>query len=333
MGKKKIKRKNNFDKIWPFLIEPISTAIIGLIAFLKPFNQPDIAIIIWAIGAIDSISSIVSRKQLISDAKEVLDEKMRDVQSASKILSLYSEIHDPDLIQLKKESLNKCLSELENLSNGYLPDIRNTTFYMWFINQFNNAEISISSVSSMPEKFWVEFEAERKSLQANYEAAERGCESKRIFILKNMDSLTEGESRKVFFEHYEHSVQSLITYEEQINDHDLWEIVKNGFVIIDDRVLLLDIGEPPNTTGRMSKIVAEIGNYRKAFNQLEITSIPAMTFLKSFLNRKINEYEKEYKSITELKKNRINEKQSFQIINNWESMLTDLDRINKIEEK
>jgi hypothetical protein len=318
-----------FEKFLPFA-EPVLAAIVGLVSLLPPFNRPDVAVIVWAVGALFTVSSISTRKQIVTELKESFEEELKEVRDASRILSLYSGIQDDDLIQLKRETLSRCLAELDNLSRGIAPDVRGASFYMWFIGQFKKARVSISSVSSMPESLWVTYELERKSLEANYEAAEqRGVDARRIFVVQDQALLLSADARQVFLDHLAHKVKAFVALPGQITDRTLWELVKEGFVIIDDRVLLVDTSHPPDTAGRMSKVASDIALYRKAFDQLELASIPAAKFLEDFLERHVAELEPRYGTLESLKDRATQAtgeeaKELRSVCEMWEAMVQDL---------
>lgn len=126
-------------------------------------------------------------------------------------------------------------------------------------------------ISTMMENEWNEDPAERKFIQSNFDAVARGVEIERIFVFN------EGEAYKYknnpYIKRYLASdkiITKFVDLEQlKMNNPKLLEIIKNGWIGIDDYALLVDLPSDGTSRGYVTLNKLEIRKAKECFDELQ----------------------------------------------------------------
>lgn len=137
-------------------------------------------------------------------------------------------------------------------------------------------------ISTMMENEWNEEPAERKFIQSNFDAADRGVEIERIFIF-NKNNAQKFKSNP-YIKRYLASnkiVSNFIDLEElKITKPKLLDIIKNGWIGIDDYALLVDLPSDGTSRGYVTLNKMEIKKAKDCFKELERLKQPLKDIMK-----------------------------------------------------
>lgn len=137
-------------------------------------------------------------------------------------------------------------------------------------------------ISTMMENEWNEEPAERKFIQSNFDAADRGVEIERIFIF-NKNNAQKFKSNP-YIKRYLASnkiVSNFVDLEElKITKPKLLDIIKNGWIGIDDYALLVDLPSDGTSRGYVTLNKMEIKKAKDCFKELERLKQPLKDIMK-----------------------------------------------------
>ena len=124
----------------------------------------------------------------------------------------------------------------------------------------------------MGEASWITSPAERKFLDANIAAAHRGTTIHRIFVTTRA-RLTQPANRAVISEHVNGPSRLVahIAWQDDLEEHDaaLLREIRDGFIIFDDRVALVDVSIPPGEAGGIVTMsVAQLRALHRVYDRL-----------------------------------------------------------------
>ncbi len=245
------------------IMEIVSAIIIGLV-LLYPFGKLDLSIIVWALGVMIAIAALAISEKVESEIKK----RVADIQKVNELVDLYIKVDDDDFNDLRNDAINDIVNRLSELSNK-VATVDESTFYLWLQSQFTRCKKNIKAVSTVEETLWYNDPQENNFLAQNIEAAQHGVFVKRFFITTKQ-RLRSSANRRIIKDHIKNNLHpSIIWWEDIKKDKKLLEVVKDGFVIIDDRIVLSDMSLKGEILGRISKIKAERDNFLSAFTQLE----------------------------------------------------------------
>lgn len=137
-------------------------------------------------------------------------------------------------------------------------------------------------ISTMMENEWNEEPAERKFIQSNFDAADRGVEIERIFIF-NKNNAQRFKSNP-YIKRYLASnkiVSNFVDLEElKMTKPKLLDIIKNGWIGIDDYALLVDLPSDGTSRGYVTLNKMEIKKAKDCFKELESLKQPLKDIMK-----------------------------------------------------
>lgn len=137
-------------------------------------------------------------------------------------------------------------------------------------------------ISTMMENEWNEEPAERKFIQSNFDAADRGVEIERIFIF-NKNNAQKFKSNP-YIKRYLASnkiVSNFVDLEElKMTKPKLLDIIKNGWIGIDDYALLVDLPSDGTSRGYVTLNKMEIKKAKDCFKELESMKKPLKDIMK-----------------------------------------------------
>ncbi len=156
-------------------------------------------------------------------------------------------------------------SKTEDLDSGKFYKILNK----YFTEAKKDSQMWI--ISTMMENEWNEDPAERQFIQSNFDAAERGVKIKRIFIFDQKDSLKYKSNP--YLKRYLKSNKIISNFvdlkELKRTKPELLDIIKNGWIGIDNYALLVDLPSDGTSRGYVTMNKLEIAKAKKCFQELE----------------------------------------------------------------
>lgn len=137
-------------------------------------------------------------------------------------------------------------------------------------------------ISTMMDNEWNEDPAERKFIQSNFDAVNRGVKMHRIFVFSK-DKAEEYKSNK-YIKRYLASnkiVTSFVDYDELVKKHkDLLNVIKEGWIGIDDYALLVDLPSDGTSRGYVTMNKLEIQKAKDCFEKLKKLAVPLRDIMK-----------------------------------------------------
>ncbi len=152
-------------------------------------------------------------------------------------------------------------------------DLDSGKFYKILDKYFTEAkkDSQMWIISTMMENEWNEDPAERRFIQNNFDAAERGVKIKRIFIFNKKDA--PKFKANSYIQRYLNSkkiISNFVDLEElKIKKPALISVIKNGWIGIDDYALLVDLPSDGTSRGYVTMNKLEIQKARNCFKELE----------------------------------------------------------------
>lgn len=137
-------------------------------------------------------------------------------------------------------------------------------------------------ISTMMENEWSDDPSERKFIQSNFDAAERGVEIERIFIFDKNDSNVIRQNP--YIKRYLASnkiISKFVDITDLTKNHsELLSIIKNGWIGIDDSALLVDLPSDGTSRGYVTLNRKEIHKAKECFIKLQDLAVPLKDILK-----------------------------------------------------
>lgn len=126
-------------------------------------------------------------------------------------------------------------------------------------------------VSTMMENEWNEDPAERKFIQSNFDAADRGVLIERIFLFPKKDAAKFKSNPYIIRYLKIHKIISKFVDLEELKQKkpSLLDTIKNGWIGIDDNCLLVDLPSDENSRGYVTLNKLEVQKAKKCFDELE----------------------------------------------------------------
>lgn len=126
-------------------------------------------------------------------------------------------------------------------------------------------------ISTMMENEWNEEPAERKFIQSNFDAAARGVEIERIFVFNEEEAYKY--KNNPYIKRYLASdkiITKFVDLEQlKMNNPKLLDIIKNGWIGIDDYALLVDLPSDGTSRGYVTLNKLEIRKAKECFDELQ----------------------------------------------------------------
>ena len=158
-------------------------------------------------------------------------------------------------------------------SQSRTEDLDSGKFYKILDKFFNETKKGSKMwiISTMMENEWNEDPAERRFIQSNFDAAARGVEIERIFIFNQSDS--KKFKNNPYIKRYLASDKIITKFVdlEQLKKENpkLLDIIKNGWIGIDDYALLVDLPSDGTSRGYVTLNKLEIRKAKKCFEELQ----------------------------------------------------------------
>ncbi len=126
-------------------------------------------------------------------------------------------------------------------------------------------------ISTMMENEWNEGPAERRFIQSNFDAASRGVEIERIFIFNKKDASKFKSNPYIKRYLSSDKIVSNFVDLQEIKDMNpkLLDIIKNGWIGIDDYALLVDLPSDGTSRGYVTLNKMEIKKAKECFIELK----------------------------------------------------------------
>lgn len=196
-----------------------------------------------------------------------------------KRLGYPSEIADDIYLMLTRHKYTNGSSLVSD--GGYLSmdsqsrteDLDSGKFYKILDKYFRETEKGSKMwiISTMMDNEWNEEPAERKFIQSNFDAADRGVEIERIFIFNKDDA--QKFKTNPYIKRYLSSdkIVSKFVDLQQIKDENpkLLDTIKNGWIGIDDYALLVDLPSDGSSRGYVTLNKLEIKKAKECFNEID----------------------------------------------------------------
>ena len=137
-------------------------------------------------------------------------------------------------------------------------------------------------ISTMMDNEWNDDPSERKFIQSNFDAVDRGVEMKRIFLFNKEDAKRFKENNYIKRYLSSDKIVTLFVDLQQIKDKNpkLLDVVKNGWIGIDNYALLVDLPSDGSSRGYVTLNKMEIKKAKECFDELERMSIPLKNIIK-----------------------------------------------------
>lgn len=137
-------------------------------------------------------------------------------------------------------------------------------------------------ISTMMENEWNEEPAERKFIQSNFDAVDRGVEMERIFIFdkKNANLYKTNPYLQRYLSSNKIKTSFVDINEIKKKYPKLLDIIKEGWIGIDDYALLVDLPSDGTSRGYVTMNKAEIKRARTCFEELKGYAEPLKNILK-----------------------------------------------------
>lgn len=137
-------------------------------------------------------------------------------------------------------------------------------------------------ISTMMDNEWNEDPAERKFIQSNFDAVNRGVKMERIFLFSK--ARAKEFSHNKYIQRYlaENKIKTnFVDIEELRQQHpELLKIIKDGWIGIDDYALLVDLPSDGTSRGYVTMNKMEIKKAKDCFEKLRKMAIPLKNVIK-----------------------------------------------------
>ncbi len=137
-------------------------------------------------------------------------------------------------------------------------------------------------ISTMMENEWNEDPAERKFIQSNFDAVNRGVKMERIFVFSKKN-IPYYKTNK-YIQMYLASNKIITKYVDRdvLEDQypQLLKIIKEGWIGIDDYALLVDLPSDGTSRGYVTMNKQEIHKAKKCFEEIQKIAIPLKEIMK-----------------------------------------------------
>ena len=158
-------------------------------------------------------------------------------------------------------------------SQSKTEDLDSGKFYKILDKHFNETKegSKIWAISTMMDNEWNDSPAERKFIQSNFDAVNRGVKLERIFIF---DKRKANDYKKNLYIRRYLSSNKIVTLFVDIGElknsyPELLKIIKDGWIGIDGKVLLVDLPSDGTSRGYVTFNKLEIKKAKECFNSLK----------------------------------------------------------------
>lgn len=274
-------------------IEPIVVAIVSLI-FHFTLTDKTLAWIFTIVGGLMSVNNITVVYSIITE----IDDMKKSMCLTSTLCSEYLKVSDPDYQSVRDEIMKDSISELQQLGSGVY-NVSGNRYYKWLSEQLGQSRKTVHAVSSILEHMWLLDKRELAFYQDNRVASKKGVSIIRIFATSGK-RLCDFCNRVVLNMCGDDNIQAFVIYTDGIVDPELRRIATTGMLLVDERILFLDIDPPIITSGQANKAPLKIKKYKECFDNLLLQSIPWEAEKQKYYATFRSENEKKYGSVDKL---------------------------------
>lgn len=163
-------------------------------------------------------------------------------------------------------------------------DLDSGKFYRILDKYFSEAKKGSEMwiISTMMDNEWNEDPAERRFIQSNFDAVNRGVKMERIFLFEK-ERASEYKKNK-YIQRYLASNKIKTSFVD-INElrekrPELLKIIKDGWIGIDDHALLVDLPSDGTSRGYVTMNKLEIKKAKECFQELRMLTVPLRDIIK-----------------------------------------------------
>lgn len=288
-----MKRARRGEGSWGTFVVPIPELVVTIVAggFVALVLDEDVAIVTWIIGALLTFHE-ARREARLTDKLERIDKLSEafdlsntcDVEALNNLIRSYLAIPEPEFARVKDGVIASARDELLRLSNekssGELPS---GEYYSWLLPMLDAAQpgTTIRALSMMMEVEWDDSEPERRFIEKNREAAERGVSVERVFVSTPQVLLQAMRDVEAVRLHTSDTAPELLrgyfvdrAYLER-SDSSLVKKLGSGFIDLNGRVALVDLhGEDGVARGEVTMKGARLEQIGDIHAQLMLHARP-----------------------------------------------------------
>jgi hypothetical protein len=191
------------------------------------------------------------------------------------MVSTYDRITEPEFAQIKDWVIREATRKLQELADAKTSGALATSqFYRWLLPAIAGAQrgTEVWAVSMLPDCEYDGSPEENTFLAENIEAARRGVSIRRGFVIP--EAATAWRTNSGIVAHYKHRSETFrarLAHRDDLvrDDPGLLEVIGDGLIAFDNRVVQKDIVAPDGTIGgRVTMNAKEIAGLRDAFERL-----------------------------------------------------------------
>ncbi len=283
--------KNRLRRVVPWL-ELLVALGVGLVLYL-PLDRKDLAEIAWVTAAIVGVARIAYLADMRHELEPVHDLVVAmGLRSGSdtrlyELTQLHDRISAPELQLLRDDVLSRASASLQPLADDLTSEpLEPSLYYEWLNRMLSHAKqgTRIRAVTTMLESEWDESPPEQHFLKANIDAAKRGVQVERLFIVPEQ-RLSRFGSTDVARVHAlrgsKRLIGSFITRETLAAvDDELLSRLGAGFIAFGSSAALIDLTVPPDPArGQVTMSVRRLTSLLRAFDQAGLHSTPLTTLV------------------------------------------------------
>ncbi len=277
---------------------PRFEALVSLFAggVVALFVEPSLGATVWAIGAIITLTEtrheakLDERLERVDRLAAAFDlSHTSNVSEIQNLISNYLAVAEPELARIKDAVVAGARDDLLRLatdkSSGELPS---GEYYSWLLPMLERVPSggSIRALSMMMDCEWDSSEPERRFIQANIDAANRGVVVQRVFVAPASVMLRAIEEVP--------AISPQLTWKDPpkltgyfvdcsyLGSHDpkLLDKLGDGFIDLDGRVALVDLHSVDGSArGEVTMLQARLGQLHDIHSQLLLHARPLDTSL------------------------------------------------------
>ena len=226
-------------------IEVFITVAAGFLArstFADPRVGSALGFCIWFAGGLITLNAVLFQFRLDAAVQRELHAVMgEESERTRRVLSIFNTYHSighPDVRKYRDEVLNTALVKLEGLNRGEV-EVEGDEYYAWLNEKIRQAK-TVQAVSCRPLRVYNEDNREKNWAHANADAAKRGTQINRIFILEWSELLSLDIRVLLRRLILDSSVKAFVVWRDEVDKQVLKRMVGGGFSIYDNEVVFWD---------------------------------------------------------------------------------------------
>jgi hypothetical protein len=219
-----------------------------------------------------------SIRKPLDQIREFLDVSQASQGGFRDMLQVYTRITEEEFRKVKEGIIEEAREKLLHLANDKKSEILSQTrYYSWLLPMVEKTAPGrqVFALSMMREPEWDDSKPERDFIRLMKEAAERGVQISRIFVMDKSALPTALANPAITIHKKGEKPNSLVGYyvdleELKKSDPELLNELGDGFILFDDRVSLVDVFSKSGARGYVTMNGAAISHLRDIFDRLMI---------------------------------------------------------------